>query len=343
MFSSINFQSISCLNKKLLFSFVVFSFFASLPFGLKVADAAMLHFFPSSGNQTAGNILNVSVLVNTQGKAINNAEAAIRFPTALLEVVSISKSGSIFTLFVEEPTFSNSAGTISFNGGLPTPGFTGSAGKMVTIAFRIKSAGSASLIFTSGAVRANDGLGTDVLSSMDTATFSISPVPVVPIPVPESTPIPAPAPIQAPTILDEPVVEEVYYTPQEPVEIIIEKNWINRIVEIVSNINFNNSLFWAVILIAFLVILLMYGRSRFVRLRSGVRKETYDTEKVLHHSFDNLKEDIMTCVGLLERARNRRHLTKEERAVVSLLNQHLRATEELVIKGVHDIRSRAEE
>jgi hypothetical protein len=329
------FWGVSRLNKKFIFSFIVFSFLAlSLSFGPKAALASMLYFSPSSGNQTAGNILNVSVYVNTQGKAINNAEASIRFPTALLEVVSISKSGSIFTLWVEEPRFSNSAGTISFNGGLPTPGFTGSAGRVVTIAFRVKSAGSASLLFTSGAVRANDGLGTDVLSSMGTATFTISPAPV--IPVPEPTPIPVPSP----TVVDEPIVEDLPYTPPKPAELVVEEHWSNRIIDSISN--FDYSLKWMIVFIILLIILLMYGRSRFVRLRSGVRKETYDVEKVLHHSFDTIKEDIVACVGLLERAKNRRHLTEEERAVVSLLKQHLRETERLVTKEIHDIRRHTE-
>ena len=121
------------------------------------ASAATLYFSPSSGNFSVGNILTTSVLVNTQSQAINNSDAVINFPASLLEVVSVSKSGSVFSLWVEEPAFSNSAGTITFNGGLPTPGFNGTAGKIVNIVFRVKSAGSASLIFSSAAVRANDG------------------------------------------------------------------------------------------------------------------------------------------------------------------------------------------
>ncbi|MEX2013948.1 MAG: cohesin domain-containing protein, partial [Parcubacteria group bacterium] len=175
-------------NKKYL---PILSLFFLLSFWGR-ADAALLYFSPSSGNQTTGNILNVNVLVNTQGKTINNADATIRFPANLLEVVSVSKSGSIFSLWVEEPSFSNTAGTISLNGGIPTPGFTGSAGRVASIAFRLKAPGSASLVFTSGAVRANDGYGTDVLSSLGTATYTISPAPVVPPPVPTPV-IPSPS------------------------------------------------------------------------------------------------------------------------------------------------------
>lgn len=135
--------------------------------------AATMYFSPSSGNFTVGNILNASVLVNTQSISINNADAVINFPTSLLEVVSISKSGSIFPLWVEEPSFSNSAGTISFNGGVPTPGFNGSAGKLLNITFRVRNLGSASLVFSSAAVRANDGYGTDVLQTRGQAQFNL--------------------------------------------------------------------------------------------------------------------------------------------------------------------------
>jgi len=137
------------------------------------ANAATLYFSPSSGNFTVGNIFTVSVLTNTQDEAINNADAIINFPSALLEIVSISKSGSIFSLWVEEPAFSNGAGTVSFNGGVPTPGFNGASGKIISIVFRAKSAGAASVIFSSGAVRANDGFGTNVLKARSEAKFSL--------------------------------------------------------------------------------------------------------------------------------------------------------------------------
>lgn len=138
------------------------------------AQAATLYFSPSSGSHTTGNTLSTSIYVNTQEVAVNNADAVISFPTNLLEVVSVSKSGSIFSLWVEEPAFSNSSGTISFNGGLPTPGYNGSAGKIINVVFKIKEAGSASLTCSSAAVRANDGLGTDVLQACGQARFTLT-------------------------------------------------------------------------------------------------------------------------------------------------------------------------
>lgn len=157
-------------------------------FNVSEAKAATLYFSPSSGTYSVGNILTTSVFVNTQEKSINNADAIINFPTDLLDVVSVSKSGSIFSLWVEEPTFSNSAGTIAFNGGLPTPGFTGKSGKIVNIVFKVKKAGTASLVFSSASVRANDGYGTDVLTASAPAKFTLKAVEIPPKTTPPTPP-----------------------------------------------------------------------------------------------------------------------------------------------------------
>jgi hypothetical protein len=173
-------------NRKLhILKFTAFLFFF-LFFGSNTANAATLNFSPSSGNFTVGNIFTVNILINTQSVSINNAEVVVNFPKDLLEVVSTSKSGSIFSLWVEEPNFSNSSGTLSFNGGVPTPGYTGSAGRALSVVFRVKKIGSASVVFSSASVRANDGLGTDVLTSKNQANFDLSKA-IEKVPTPTTT------------------------------------------------------------------------------------------------------------------------------------------------------------
>lgn len=163
------------------------------------ASAATLSFSPSSSSVSAGNIISARVVVNTLGEAINNAEASIQFPSNLLEVVSVSKSSSIFSLWVEEPTFSNSSGTVRFNGGVANPGYSGSNGSLVSITFRAKKPGTASILFADAAVRKNDGLGTDILTGAGQASFNISKAVEKVAPVVE----PAPTPVSevAPTIV----------------------------------------------------------------------------------------------------------------------------------------------
>lgn len=181
--------------KKVLLGVVsVFLFFAAR---VATADAATVYFSPASGSYKVGSVISTGVYVNTQDVAVNNADVVLDFPTDTLEVISVSKSGSIFSLWVEDPAFSNSSGAIRFNGGVPTPGFTGAGGKLIGISFRVKAAGTATVVCSSAAVRANDGLGTDVLNGCGQAVFTLTASDTPPTP-PPTTPTP-PAPTTPPT------------------------------------------------------------------------------------------------------------------------------------------------
>lgn len=136
------------------------------------ASAATLSVSPATGVYSSGQTFTTSVVVNTQGQSINAAEGTISFNPNVLKVVSISK-GSLFNLWTAEPAFSNSAGTVSFSGGNPT-GYTGAGGTVLSITFRVAGSGSAKVSFSSGAVLAADGRGTNVLSSMNSGTYTIS-------------------------------------------------------------------------------------------------------------------------------------------------------------------------
>ena len=153
-------------------------FFGVLP---SIASAANLYFSPSSGSHAVGATLSVSVYVSSADQAMNAASGVVSFPADKLEVTSLSKNGSIFTLWVQEPSFSNSAGSVSFEGIVLNPGFTGASGKVITINFRVKAAGTALLNFSSGSALANDGKGTNILASLGNAQFSLGgAVPIVP-------------------------------------------------------------------------------------------------------------------------------------------------------------------
>lgn len=163
----------------LIFFFLIF-LSGTAPF----AHSASLSFSPSSGTQQVGKNFSVNFNVNTQGVAMNASSGTISFPTSLLEVVSVSKTGSIFSLWVQEPTFSNTNGTIDFEGVVLNPGFTGSAGKLLTVTFRPKAEGTATVTFNQGLVLANDGSGTNIVTTLSSANFVVGPsvtqVPVTP-------------------------------------------------------------------------------------------------------------------------------------------------------------------
>ena len=181
----------------LVFAAVIF---AALP---AVASAANVYFSPSSGSYAVGSTHSLAVYVSSADQAINAASGVISFPSDKLEVVSLSKTGSIFSLWVQEPSFSNSAGTVNFEGIVLNPGFTGSSGKAITITFRAKAAGNVSLTFSSGSVLANDGQGTNILSSLGNAQFSLGGAAVPGAPEAETPPTvigtPAAPQISSPT------------------------------------------------------------------------------------------------------------------------------------------------
>lgn len=148
---------------------------------------ASLYFSPSSGNKAVGSTFSLEIKVNTAGNAINAAEGSIVFDPSKMQVVSVSKVGSIFTLWAAEPSFSNADGTIDFGGGIPSPGYSGSNGTVITINFFAKTAttvrGYTEVVMVSGAILANDGQGTNILSSLGKANFFLSPSGVEQAPV----------------------------------------------------------------------------------------------------------------------------------------------------------------
>ncbi|MCK4354830.1 hypothetical protein KAW43_00545 [Candidatus Parcubacteria bacterium] len=136
--------------------------------------AASLYLSPPSGTYTIGSTFPVKVKVNSGGETINAAEGTLIFNSAELQMVKISKSGSIFSLWTREPSFSNSSGNISFGGGTPD-NFTGSSGTIITITFKAKTNASAKVSFSSGSVLAADGKGTNVLANMNGGFYTFKP------------------------------------------------------------------------------------------------------------------------------------------------------------------------
>lgn len=146
------------------------------------AEAATLSVVPASAQISVGSTIVVSVQVDSEGVAINNAEGTLTFPSDIFEAVSVSQSPSIFTLWIQSPA--NTGGSIAFNGGLPAPGYIGSGGRLFTVVLRAKAPGSAVLSLGGAAVRANDGLGTDVLRTANSASIAVIQPTAVPVSVP---------------------------------------------------------------------------------------------------------------------------------------------------------------
>lgn len=152
---------------------IMFAMFALFALWASAAEAASFQLTPSIGTFNTGSRFNMTVSVDSKGIAINAAEGVINFDARYLIVENISTNISIFKFWVQEPTFSNAAGTISFSGGLPSPGYNGSNGKLLVVTFQATGAADLTLKFTSSAILANDGIGTNVLDSNQEARYKI--------------------------------------------------------------------------------------------------------------------------------------------------------------------------
>lgn len=154
--------------RTILLACVLFGFFSVAA----AAQAATLSLSPATGVYTVGQTFTARVLVNTAGQKINAAEGTLSYKPSELTVLGVSK-GSVFNLWTAEPAFSNAAGTVTFSGGTPT-GYTGSGGTVISVTFKVLTAGSPRVSFSSGSVLAADGRGTNVLSGMTGGSYTTS-------------------------------------------------------------------------------------------------------------------------------------------------------------------------
>jgi len=168
---------------------------------------ATLSVSPASGTYKVGEMFSALVNLNSGGQSINAGMAQVNFDNTRLEIVSLGYSQSIFSLWTENPSFSNPAGNIIFGGGVPSPGFNGASGGVLRITFRTKAVGQAPISFISGSVLANDGQGSNILDSMRgsllTITEATGPIKTV-IPIEEAISAQVDKPLSAPIITEWP-------------------------------------------------------------------------------------------------------------------------------------------
>jgi LPXTG-motif cell wall-anchored protein len=121
-----------------------------------------------------GRSVTVPIILDTNGLNINAAEVFLNFNSKLLQVDSVSKDDSIFSIWVTgQPSFNNQSGEISFAGGIPTPGFTG-RGRIGSVTFTAKQAARTELVFDSRTqALLNDGQGTSVSLRLDPVEVNI--------------------------------------------------------------------------------------------------------------------------------------------------------------------------
>lgn len=149
--------------------------------------AATLFISPESSQVEVNQEMILDIKIDSQGISFNAAQAVIRFPKETLEVVSLDTTGSVFNFWLEEPTFSNVDGIISFIGGTPF-GVSGASVQVLKIVFRTKGSGRSVIALDNAAVIASDGSGTNILIKTIDTSFLVVPkkeTPIPPLPLPE--------------------------------------------------------------------------------------------------------------------------------------------------------------
>lgn len=168
----------------ILFS-VFFSFGLVVPFGV---SAAILYLEPSQGEYHLSDTFLVEARIDTEEECINTVKADLSFSKDILEGIDFSQGNSILTIWLQTPKIDQSAGLLSFVGGIPggycgtLPGEPGKPNLLGRVIFQAKEKGangglsSAEVKFLeSSQVLLNDGLGTPAKLSLRGANFTILP------------------------------------------------------------------------------------------------------------------------------------------------------------------------
>lgn len=205
-------------SKILLAAATLLVFYSLTP---RLASAATLYLSSDKEIVGIGEIVEVDIKIDSEDTGINAAQATLQFPKDILGIERLDKSDSVFNFWLEEPTFSNENGQLTFIGG-SNSGSSGKSLKILKITFRVKGAGVSKLVFTDGAVTASDGSGTNVLSTM--LGLEITSVPKTEVAQAESKTIPAPTQIErAPSAAENLPAKPVVKVPLYP----IPEKWYN--------------------------------------------------------------------------------------------------------------------
>jgi len=129
-------------------------------------------FFTKPSFVSEGDRVTVFLRIKATEESINAISGVVTFSENLLTPISVSKDGSIINLWTGEPKITR--GKISFEGVILNPGFNGYNGLVLKIIFEAKNTGVALFNFSEGAILANDGLGSNVLARLESASLRIN-------------------------------------------------------------------------------------------------------------------------------------------------------------------------
>lgn len=136
----------------------------SILFWQRVSNDDNFVIISSSGPYSieVGEEISIPVYLDVKELSINAAKVIIFLDSQIIQVKRIDIDESVFTIWIDDkPSFSND-GKVTFEGGLPNPGFS-EKGLLGTVIVEGKSKGSIKFgVDESSKVFLNDGLGTEI-------------------------------------------------------------------------------------------------------------------------------------------------------------------------------------
>lgn len=245
--------------------------------------ASTLDLTSSSLNYKVGDTIYIKAIVKSDS-SINAISSKISYSKDFVSLSSISKAGSIISLWAQEPKFSNNTGVASLEGVILS-GYSGNYGDVVTLVFKANKEGQAEVKFSDVSILANDGSGTDVFSGSLSSVY---------LKIDKAVEIP-----KSKTSVDVPVVEKPKTI--EKIEDVKEKivEVTETAVEKVGEVEITNSLPKYSLLITIIVLLsitlasfIIFTFFFFVKLRKYFKNKIIKTEIIIDKNFKNLEEDI---------------------------------------------------
>lgn len=298
-------------------SAVVILFFCLVNF----SEAASISFFTPSKAYNVGSDIVLSILVSNGSMPASGVSGLISFPANLVSISSISTDDSIVSHWIQEPSFSNSTGHINFETVLLS-GFTGNLGKLITITFKAKAVGTASIKFIAGSLVTADDNVSDVLLNSEGTSITITKMGV-------NKPVPS-------DIKEE--IKEAKVTNEDFVIKPDSSGWYSldsaSLTRIPSYPKVPIALIVSIILLIFVIWYLYYN---LFKRDKKLKKEIHEAEDAVHKAFGILKESELEQIKILEKANSKRKPSVKKERIKRQFKKDLEDAEKYVEKEIDDI------
>lgn len=140
-------------------------------FLMAVATLGVL--LPFCGHAAVLTVTSSSISLDTQGESVNAVEIHLVFDPADFSIQDVTSGGSVVNLWVEQPIFSNDAGTLDLSGIVPG-GLNANEGDVINFSLVPKRDAAKGFAVTSAKVLLNDGKGTPAALSVVSGPFVLA-------------------------------------------------------------------------------------------------------------------------------------------------------------------------